>query len=242
LRKYLIAAVAALTAVACTAGVAQAQNPAPAPELTVGITPTKAGTKKKPKSGKVTLRIENNVESKTTMTKLQIDMDRMVRLSGRGLTRCTRAVLNDQGPAGCPRASRAGGGLAHALVGPHAPSPTNLTLDVEAFVGGPKTIFFRVEGRELPVVGLIEAKITRGGRRLTLTIPENLSEPAEGVFSALVDLEATISRKKGKNSLFSTRGCQRRQHSTKATLTYGDNPVAPAERTASDTATTRCRK
>jgi hypothetical protein len=240
LRKYLIAAVAAFTTLACT-GVAQAQNPAPAPELSVSISPTKAGTKQKPKSGKVRLAIKNNVESKTTMDKLQIDLDKMVKLSGKGLTKCSKATIEND-PSSCPAASRVGGGVAHALVGPHEPAPTQLTLDVDAYVGGANVIYFRVEGQQIPVVGLLDGKITKSGRRLTLTIPDNLRQPAPGVFSALVDLEATLSKKKGKNYLLSTTGCKGGKHTTKATLTYGDNPIPPASRTASDTATARCTK
>jgi hypothetical protein len=240
LRKYLIAATAALTTLACT-GVAQAQNPAPAPELAVKLTPTKAGTKKKPKSGKVTLRIENNVESKTTMSKLQIDLGRNVKLSGRGLTRCDAQTI-EQDPSSCPGASRVGGGIANALVGPHNATPTQLTLDVDAYVGGNNLVYFRVEGRQIPVVALLDGRITKGGRRLTLTIPSHIMQPVPGVYSALVDLESTLSKKRGRNMLLSTTGCKGGQHTTKATLTYAPNPVPPASTTASDTATTRCRK
>jgi hypothetical protein len=240
LRKYLIAATAAFTAMACT-GVAHAQNPAPAPELSVSISPKKVGTKKKPKSGKVTLSIANNVESKTTMDKLQIDLDRNVKLSGKGLTSCSAETIEND-PSSCKPASRVGGGVAHALVGPHSATPTQLTLDVDAYVGGRNLIYFRVQGQQLQVVGLLDGRITKGGRRLTLTIPDNLREPVENVFSALVDLEATLSKKKGKNYLLSTTGCKGGKHTTKATLTYGDNPIPPAQRTASDTATARCSK
>jgi hypothetical protein len=240
LRKYLVAAVAAFTAIACT-GVAHAQNPAPDPTLSVSITPSKVGTKKKPKSSKVKLRIENNVESKTTMSKLQIDMDRMVKLSGKGLTTCAKTTI-EQDQSACKPASRVGGGVAHALVGPHTVDPTELTLDVDAYVGGKNVIYFRVQGQQIPVVGLLDGRITRGGRRLTLTIPNNLMEPAENVFSALVDLEATLSKKKGKNALLSTTGCKGGKHTTKATLTYLPNPIPPAANTASTTATTNCKK
>jgi hypothetical protein len=242
LRKYLIAAVAACTALACT-GVAHAQNPDPAPTLTTTITPGNAGTKQKPKSSKIKLKVANNPESKTTMSKLQIDMARTVKLSGRGLTRCSRSVLETQGPSGCPRASRVGTGVAHALVGPHAPTPTQLTLNVTAFAAGNNLILFYVQGRELPgVIGLLDGRITRGGRRLTLEIPDELKEPVEGTFSALVDLEATLTKKKGDNALLTTTGCQGRKHTTKATLTYQANPVPPGKTTASDTADSRCSK
>jgi hypothetical protein len=243
LRKYLIAGLAALIAVGC-ADIARAQNPAPAPTMTVNLTPSKAGTKKKPKSAKVRLKIENNVESKTTMSTLQLDFDKTVKLSGRGLTKCSRSVLEQpNGVSACPRASRAGSGVAHALVGPHLPTPSSLTLDVDAFVGGNNLIYFRVQGRELPnVIGLLEGRITKSGHRLTLSIPDELKQPAPGTFSALVDLEATLSLKKGKNALLSTNGCKSRKHTTKATLTYSPNPVPPASTTATTNASSRCSK
>src|ERR671920_271232 len=68
LRKYLIAAVAALTALAFTA-VAIAQTPAAS--MSVKVAPKKAGTAKKPKNSSIELNIKNN-DPKKTLSKLVI--------------------------------------------------------------------------------------------------------------------------------------------------------------------------
>ena len=66
MRKYLIVAIAALTALVFSA-VAIAQTPAPT--MSVKITPKKAGTKNKPKNSQINLEITNN-DPKRTLSKL----------------------------------------------------------------------------------------------------------------------------------------------------------------------------
>ena len=122
MRKTLIAALTALTALALAA-VAIAQNPAPSIDVKATVSPTKAGTKKKPKSEKLSLQIDNSRESKTSASKIEISFPKTLKLSTKGLKTCSVAKLDSQGKAVCPRGSAAGVGTADALVNPQSDNP-----------------------------------------------------------------------------------------------------------------------
>jgi hypothetical protein len=227
---------AAFTALAFTA-VAIAQVPA-APTMDVGVTPKKAGTKKKPKNSQIKLEIVNN-DSKRTLSKLTITQPKTFKLDATGLTKCTEAKLEAGGPAACPKASRVGKGIAHALVGVNGPAPTPLTFDVTAVVLGPKDIAFYLAARELPVNVVSPGKLK--GNKLTITVPIAAQQPAPGTWAGLVSLETTLGAKKGKHYLASTTGCTKKKHAFSTVLTFIDNTVgAPGNETAK--ASSKCSK
>jgi hypothetical protein len=218
LRKYLITALAAVTAVALTAPIASAQTPSP--EMKVSITPKKAGTKKKPKYSTIKLSIENP-ETTRTMSELTITTAKTFKFSGKGLTTCDEADLEQGGPSACPAKSRVGKGVASAALGVTSPTPTPLTFDVTAIVLGAKEIGFYLAARELPVNVLAPGHIS--GRKLTIEVPQAAQQPAPGLFAGLISLETTLKAKKGKNYLASTNGCKSRKHPFSAVLTFVDN-------------------
>ena len=226
MRKYLIVGIAALTALAFTA-VSFAQTPAAT--MDVKITPTKAGTKKKPKNSKIFLNIANS-DSKRTLSRLTITQPKTFKLSAKGLTKCDEATLEGGGPAACPRASRVGKGIARALVGVNGPNPTPLTFDVTAVVLGAKSVGFYLAARELDVNVLSPGRLS--GNKLIIDVPVAAQQPAPGVWAGLVSLQTKLQAKKGKNFFASTTGCKKKKHQFSTVLTFIDNGVgAPGELT-----------
>jgi hypothetical protein len=223
LRKYLIVAIAALTAMAFTA-VALAQTPAATMKVTVK--PKKAGTKKKPKNSSIELNITNN-DPKRTLGKLTITSPKTFVLSAKGLPKCSQATLENQGPDACPKKSRVGGGTASALVGVNSTTtaPTPLTFDVTAFVLGPKKLGFFLAARELPINVLSPG--TLKGRKLTITVPDQAQQPATGVWAGLKSIHTTLKAKKGKHYLASTTGCKGKKHKFTTVLHFVNNTVSP---------------
>jgi hypothetical protein len=232
LRKYLIAALAALTAMAMTS-VAEAQTGA---TLKGKLTPAKAGTKKKPKNSKLRLQVENQ-DTQATLSQLAITSPSTVKLSTKGLTRCDADVLEAQGPSACPRASRVGGGVARALLGVNGPNPQPLTFDVTAVVTGSRHLDFYLRAREIQTAVLATGTIS--GRTLTIRVPDAAQQPLTGVWAGLVSLDTTIGGKKGKNYLLGSVGCKKRKHTLKAKFTFRDNGVRPA-RTVNASGSSRC--
>ena len=239
MRKYLIAVIAALAALAmATVAVAQSGDVT----ATTTVSPTKSGTKKKPKSIKVTTFVQNNVPN-TTAAKIEIDFPKTVKISGKGLTSCKLSKIQANGPSACPSKSKAGSGLSHAVVGPDR---IPLNFDVTAFVGGKNLVIFYIKQQGGTVSKALSGKISKGSggfaQKLVITIPPDLQQPAPGLYAALVDLKSTLQLKKGKNALISSVGCKNKKHKFGAKLTFAPNPAQPPQSTATGTSTATCKK
>jgi len=238
LRKYLTAAVAVVAAFSVTA-VAIAQNPLPNPSAVVTVSPKKAGKKNKPKPVALGIFVENARESKTTASDIQINLPSTLRVSGKGLKKCSLNTLATSGPSACPPKSIVGEGVAHAVLGPHNTTPADLTLDVNAIVGGPKNVYFYVKVQGVDVAGVLNAKVTKKGSRLTMSIPESLKKPDGFTYSALTDLDVDIKR---SSKVVKSYGCKGGKYTTKIKLTYEANPIAPPVPSATATDNTACKK
>jgi hypothetical protein len=222
LRKYLIVAIAALTALAfTTAAIAQT----PAASMKVKIAPKKAGTKKKPKNSSIDLTITNN-DSKRTLSKLTITAPKTFKLNAKGLTKCAAATLANQGPDACPKASKVGGGEANALLGVNGPAPSPLHFDVTAVVTGPKRVDFHLHSASPDINVVSEGRLS--GRKLIIAVPPVAQQPLPGTYAGLVDIHTTLKAKKGKHMLASTVGCKKKKHAFSTKLTFIDNGVSPA--------------
>lgn len=245
MRKPLIAALTALMALALTA-VAIAQNPAPSIDVTATVSPTKAGTKKKPKSEKVNLTIINSKESKTSASKIEITFPSNLKLSTKGLKTCSVATLDSQGKAACPSGSKAGSGSAAALVNPSSAAPAPLNFDVTTYVAGKNLLAFYLQqqGTDSGVQQALPAKITKSGsgQKLTINIPGNLQQPAPGVYSALQQIKNSLSLKSGKHALVTSVGCAKKKHKIGVKISYVPNPTPPAASSASDSSNAKCSK
>jgi hypothetical protein len=247
MRKSLIGAGAAVASVSLVA-VALAQAPVP-PKVTVTakISPSKAGTKAKPRAATADILITNNKESKTTLDTLVAWLPKDLKVSTRGLGRCRKSVLETEGAEGCPSGSRAGAGTAHATLDPSGQA-TPLTFKITMFVGGPTTLLIALEESSLPALRpVLEGKLSRAsgkyGYRLTVELPPELQQPVTGTFAALDDIRVKFSLKRGSNTLIAFTGCPRSgRHAFKVDMTYVPNPAPPAASRASATGTTRCSR
>ena len=240
MRKSL-AAVVAVPTVLVMATVAFAQNPAPSIDVTATVSPSKAGTKKKPKSEKLNLTINNSRESKTSASKIEISIPKSMKLSTKGLKTCSVSKLDSQGKASCPKGSLAGLGTADALVNPASPNPAPLKFNVSTFVAGKNLLAFYLEqqGTDSGVQQALPAKITSVkhkvyGQRLTINIPANLQQPAPGVYSTLIQIKNSLGLKSGDHALLTSIGCPKtREHPIGVKVSYVPNPNPPAASSAS---------
>jgi hypothetical protein len=244
LRKLLIAAVVAVSSVALAA-VALAQDPAPSVTMTAKVSPSKAGTKAKPRAASISVNIQNSKASKTTLDTLTVSLPKNIKISTKGLKTCKKSVLEAEGASGCPSGTRAGTGTAHATLDPRGQAST-LTFKIQLFVGGPKLLLVALEEASLPALRpVLDGKISKAsgkyGQKLTVKITPELQQPVPGTYTALDDIQAKISLKRGKNSLISFTGCPSgKKHNFAANLAYVPNPTPPAATTANATATARC--
>lgn len=234
MRKSLLVAGTATLAL-CLPGVANAQTPpAPSIESSASVSPTKAGTKSKPKAEKLKLSVKNNPESKTTAATIKITFPSTLKISTKGLDQCTASdddIINDVNVC---KKSIAGSGTARAVLNPFAPTPGPLSFKVVPIVGK-NEILFALSGSATAV---LHGKIK--GKSMTIEITPQLQQPAPNVYSALNDLGTTIYKKKGKNSLISSTGCKSKKHKIGVEIGYVGNPNPPAASKASKPAEAKC--
>jgi hypothetical protein len=217
------------------AGLAYAQTPPPSVTVTTSVSPSKAGTKAKPKNVKLKLSVKNDPASKTTAAKITITLPSTLKLSTKGLKQCTKsddAIIKN--PSICS-SSKAGSGTANALINPFAPTPAPIHFKVTPLVGKNQLLFYL----DSPVAkAVLHGKIS--GKKMTISITNELQQPAPGTFSALIDLSTTLSKKKGKSYLLSSTGCKAKQHKVGVTVGFVPNPNPPASATASGTGEAKC--
>jgi hypothetical protein len=239
LRKSLIAAGAATLAIG-GAGIAYAQVAPPQIVASATVSPSKAGTKKKPKATKFTIAVTNNVnDSKATAKEIKITIPSTLKLSTKGLPECKKSddVIVNEGPKVACKSSIAGSGTSHAILNPYA-APANITFNVTPLVGHNQMLYYL----DAPGVtkAVLHGKIS--GHTQTIAITPELQQPVPGVYSAIVDLKTTIFLKKGKKSLFSSTGCSGGGDKVTVTENFVPNPTPPAAPSATTTATAPCKK
>ena len=234
MRKTFIAAGTAALALG-VAGIAYAQTPPPSITATASVSPTKAGTKSKPKSEKLKLSVVNNKDSKTTAAKITITMPSTLKISTSGLDICKTSDNDLLASTAVCKKSIAGKGSAHALVNPFAASPAQVEFKVTPIVGN-KQILFVLNS---PIAqAVLHGKIS--GSKLTIPITPELQQPAPGTFSALLDLSTELSKKKGSKSLISSVGCKSKKHAIGVSIGFAPNPTPPAQSSASSKADAKC--
>jgi hypothetical protein len=240
LRKYLAGGVAVAIA-AALGGTAIAQTPAASSTAT--LSPSKAGTKKKPKGTKLHLVITNNDTNRSAKA-LDITSPKTIVMSGKGFPSCSQSTLENSGKAACPKKSHVGGGTATAILGVNTPQKQNLTFKVTAFTAGAKKINFFLESNDFPGLTLVSPGTIKG-HTLHVDIPEGAYMPAPGAYAGLVTLETTLggSLKKGKKhyAVLAATGCKAKKDTFKTKITFIANGVSPAG-TADTSADAKCKK
>jgi hypothetical protein len=231
LRKLLTGAVVASASLAIVAGAI-----AQAPESTfrAKVSPSDAGTKSNPKNTKLSFGVTLD-KPNTTVEFIDLGLPDGLKLSGKGMKRCSVDTLAAEGPSGCPSASKAGPtGTATADLGPEGPSQQQLNFEVSPFVLDSNSLVFYVAsdtGSGIAVQSPITGEITSKGHKLRIRIPIELRQPVPGVDASLTSLNQSFSGKRGDNYIVSSSGCKNRKHKFTGKLTFSaraDNAPVPA--------------
>lgn len=212
MRKLIMGAIAASATLAVAAG-AVAQSPEAT--FTAGVTPAKSGTPTNPKNTTIAFGVTLD-KPNTTVEFIDLNLPRGLKMSGRGLKRCSPSRLALQGPTGCPAGSKAGpAGTATALLGPEGPSQSELHFVVSPFVVDADTFVFYVaseSGSGIAVQSPITGQISNRGRKLRIRIPQELRQPVPGVDASLTSLNQTFSGRVGRRYVVSSTNCLNRKH------------------------------
>ncbi len=204
MRKLLTVALAATAMLAVAAGAAIADPNDSEATLTVGASPTNAGTTKKPTNVKLRFQTKVNMPG-TTVGTIEVLLPKGLQFSGKGLKKCNADDLAASGITACPSGSKAGPkGVANALVGAqNAP----LNLDVYPFIEDSNTFLFYLSQQGGGVQSVIRGELTNKGRKMAITIPLELRQPVAGLDATLIGLDQTFSGKVKKKYAVSSTSC-----------------------------------
>jgi hypothetical protein len=247
LRKTLIAALAAFVVVGAAGAVAVAQSPSAGAEITASISPSKVGTKKKPKPTKITLEVKND-DSSQTAKELKIYTPKQIKVNGKGLKYCKQSKLEENlDPSACPGKSKLGTGTADAIAGVNGGSPAPLKFNVTAFLLSKKKIGFLIKQQGGDIAALAIGTMKKGGSGygglLDVQIPQIAREYPTGSFNGLVGLKTSLYKKIGKKSLYKSTGCSSsRTLAFKTVIVFQPNPNPPKAETVTALGTADCKK
>ena len=249
MKKYLVAALT-VSVMAAVAAVAVAQYPLPVLTFDAGVTPTKAGTKKKPKNSKIRLSLTVPKEARATADQIVFNLPQHVRVSGKGFRYCPSTELDStKDPAKCPKGSKVGSGTASAAFGPGL---TPINFDVQIFAGSRNELGIWLQAKGLGVAKAIRGVVSRAGspyyQKLTIDIPPELQRQL-GAYVYLTGLQATVgatrtARVKGKRrkfNLVTTIGCPKdKKHRWEARVRFVPNPNPPIQGQSTQGDTSAC--
>jgi hypothetical protein len=234
LRKLIMGAVAASVTLAVVAGaIAQA----PEATLTASVSPSDAGTKRKPKNTKIGFKETVNKPG-TTVGKIDLALPKTLKMAGKGLGNCTADKLSFEGAEACADDKAGPEGVATAAL----PDGTPLTFKVQPYVQDSNSLVLRIFGA-LAIDTPISGEITNQGRKLTITIPAILRQPGGAFDATLTSIDQSFTAKKGKKFLVSSIGCKNHKHNFAGTLTFSERldgtPVPPP---LTEKASAKCKK
>jgi hypothetical protein len=242
LRKFLIAGLAAALTIGLAA-FAYAQGTESA-TLTTSVSPTKAGTKSKPKSTDLAFKIENG-NTKATLAHLDINLPKTLKLDAKGFPTCDESLLEQGQDDQCPKGSRVGKGTASAILGvanPNGQGQTPLTFKITSYVVSKKKIDFLLKANEIPTLVVVSpGKISKKGHKLTITVPDAAQQPAPGNYAGLQTIDSVLGATVKKHKLVQATGCKHGAHKISTKLTFINNG-ADQGGTATATDKASCKK
>lgn len=206
----------------------------PAAQTTLSITakasPSKAGTKKKPKAVRFTLTIKGGPAGPglqpATSTAIITQLPSTWKLNSKKWPKSKRCDFNlannSKTDSVCPKGSKVGSGSSQALA---ANGGLTQNLAVRAYVIKNGNVGFFIQGsKPVAVAQMLEGKVS--GRKLNVVIPSSVQEPVPGVATGITLLKVSFkgSAKVGKKKIgiLETTGCKGRKWTFKVTNRYRD--------------------
>jgi hypothetical protein len=208
MRKLRVGTFAGLLAVVATALAASAfaaSSGSPAVHVKAGVTPNKAGTKKKPQGVKLKTKItwdQLGSADQPIVTTFDILFPKGSLYNGGKVTSCSLKTLNNAGPTACNKNSIVGSGTGNAYADTVVTHPKITVVNG----GKSKVYFYTVLNNpavvHAPVVGSISKMHGKWAYKLHVVVPKLLQVVA-GVPIELTSLNVTA----GKGSWLETTAC-----------------------------------
>lgn len=209
MRKPLLTVALSAVAIGVAAAPAiavQTPDPAAGQKFEASMSPSKAGTKKKPRAVKLHVRPFHDTAFALSVTppfatlNANVWFPKEIVFNQSKFPKCSKTTVLNR-PDLCPKNSLVGSGTALGF-GRGAATPAGQgireNLTVQVFNGGGTQLYLRTKG-SITQNQILDGKLTkvRGkfGTKLVVTIPKGLVTPAEGLVATLTDFDVTLPAK-----------------------------------------------
>ena len=248
-------AIAALAVVAMSAvAVAQQDGIVTGQTVDVDVSPTDAGSKKKPKSATAIVTMVTDPDHEPTVDVFTYRFPKQLKVSTTGFKYCTLNKLSEaQTDAGCPKGSKIGQGAAAARIGSRSQGQLNFDVAIYANKGGMTLWLEDTSGLDIRRAIPIEIKDSSDpdfNQDLVADIPEDVEYTAgvkvvlESVTVKIGKTRKVVRKRNGKRVVkkyfaVSSRGCgSGGQQTIGTTLDYKEPPgQAPTSANGTDDCT-----
>jgi hypothetical protein len=198
--------------------------------VTGTISPSKAGTAKKPVGEKlftqVTTTNDDGSQPPPVRTTI-LTYGKQFEFYGENFPKCSKALLDAQGPTVCPKGSQVGTGSSDALLGA-APIKN---IKVTAFNGGKGKIELYVGAPLQKTIEGVQKGAKGKPKTLTFDVPKEAINPVGNTYSSITRFGATIfakGKKSGKTvNYIETTGCQKGGIPLSATFIFAKKSEFP---------------
>jgi hypothetical protein len=239
-RKFALLAVSALVVALGITGVASAIQGGQG--ISIKLSKKKAGTAKKPRNVGVLRVVTTTTPTPAEVGKFAtktatIYFDKNLVFSPSKFKTCPSSTVL-RNPGSCPRGSKIGTGSAAANLGPGAP----ISLSVTPYNGPKATLSLLVRGSGgIAINSALTGKLKNAGggygKKLVVTIPSNLQQPAPGTFATLTSFITNVGGVgKGKVPYVGLKGCTGGKVKIKGVFNFTDGTSKTA------TSSTPCTK
>src|SRR5947207_9312159 len=234
MRKLTLMAVAAAVTALCVVSIAQAVTPTTA--MKASVSPTKKGTKKKPKNVKLNVELITQPkagEPAFATSSTVVHFDKNLKFGGKYLKSCSSAQVQADDTK-CSKGSKVGSGSA---TGSALGLTENLTVTAYNGPGGNK-LELLVDGQSpLQIHSVIEGKLQKDsgsyGQKLVVSIPATLQQPAPGAYATLTDFKTSVKGTGSKKRPYvGLAGCTKHTLNFQSDYTFTDGTTSTATTTA----------
>jgi hypothetical protein len=234
MRKLTLMAVAAAVTAFCVVGIAQAVTPTTA--LKASVSPSKKGTKKKPKNVKLNVELITQPtpgEPPFATSSTVVHFDKNLKFGGKYLKSCSAAQVQSDDTK-CPGASKVGSGSA---TGSALGLTENLTVTAYNGPSGNKLELLVDGSSPLTIHQVIEGKLQKDsglyGQKLVVSIPAALQQPAPGAYATLTDFKTSVKGTGSKKRPYvGLAGCTKNALNFKSDFTFTDGTSSNATTTS----------
>jgi hypothetical protein len=208
----------------------------PTTSLKASVSPTKHGTKKKPRNVKLNIELitQPNPNDGPFATKSTVvHFDKNLKFGGKYVKTCSADKVRSNNTA-CPKGSKVGTGSATGVA---LGLTENLTVTAYNGPGGNKIELLVSGTSPLTIHDVIEGKLQsdkgKFGKKLVVAIPDTLQQPAPGAFATLTDFKTSVKGTGSKKRPFvGLAGCTKKKLNFQSDFVFTDGSTSTAATTA----------